>query len=335
MTELRDARLKKALEAAPDAGVRPALSVSNTIRAAARNALPTAAPKHAATRWWLVLWQSLGQPRSAWGAAFATVLVAVLVTLIWVREPIPDARPVAPPINSPAPTAVELTEKKASRSAPEAAPATESAPKSAPKSAPAPVPAPLAAMAPATVPLPVAAKASPETPPDQAAQSAPSAKQSAETLSQRELQSRAEVAGAVQMKMAKSALPSLSADDSPSANAGTQANSLETWDTLSVQQGERSVKLDRAQGKKLFALVQRLQRRFSTALDTDSNASTGAPNLLIQVVAQEQVLATFTLSDQVARWTPQGRTTASGKLNATQLAQLMQAVREAGDGAAR
>ena len=330
MTELRDARLKKALEAAPDAGVRPALFVANTIRAAARNALPTAAPKRAPSGWWLVLWQSLGQPRSAWGAAFATVLVAVLVTAIWVREPIPDARPMAPPINSPAPTAVELTEKKASRSAPEGAPA----PKSAPKSAPAPVPAPLAPMAPATVPLPVAAKASPETPPDQPAQSAPSAKQSAESLNQPELQSRAEVAGAVQMKMAKSALPSLSADDSPSANAGTQANSLEAWDTLWVQQGERSVKLDRAQGKKLFALVQRLHRHFSTAQDTDALASAGAPDLLIQMVAQEQVLATFTVSDQVARWTRQGGTTASGKLNATQLAQLMQAVREAEDGAA-
>jgi hypothetical protein len=169
---------------------------------------------------------------------------------------------------------------------------------------------------------------------DKRAQSAPSAKQGEEALNQPELQSRAEVAGAVQMKMAKSALPSLAADDSPSANAGTQANSLETWDTLSVQQGERSVKLDRAQGKKLFALVQRLQRRFSTAQDTDALASTEAPDLLIQVVAQEQVLATFTVSDQVARWTRQGRATTSGKLNETQLAQLMQAVREAGDGAA-
>jgi hypothetical protein len=40
MTELRDARLRQALQAAPDADVRPAPAVAEAIRAAARQALP-------------------------------------------------------------------------------------------------------------------------------------------------------------------------------------------------------------------------------------------------------------------------------------------------------
>ena len=348
MTELRDARLKKALEAAPDADVRPAPSVAHAIRTAARNALPTPVPKEAPGSWWLRLWQSTGQPRSAWGAAFATVLVAVLVTVMWVREPIPDARPIAPtaaPAASPAAPAADapLPEAPTRKSTPLSAirqepekhrldtAKDESHPtgqKSAPAPAPAvePAPAPAAAMAPAPAPVAIAPQQSPVIIADQRVQTS---KQSELNKAPSAAQLSTDMAGASQRSAARSLAPAALSENMASAKATADVSGSEAWDTLLVQTGERSVKLDRAQGRKLFALMQRLQSTLPNEEDAGRSGPATAPDLLIKVQAQEQLITTFTLSGQLARWSRPGSLARSATLSDAQIAQLTQAVREA------
>jgi hypothetical protein len=97
MTELRDARLKKALEHAPDEAGAPAQRVREAIRqhalaqaqaAAVRAAAPATPLARRATdkpsfwRWLLGAGGKPGPSAMPWNAAFATVLVAGFVTLV-------------------------------------------------------------------------------------------------------------------------------------------------------------------------------------------------------------------------------------------------------------
>lgn len=107
MSGLRDARLRRALESAPDAHMRPDAKTRAAIRAAALGAV---APAAAPAPWWRTVWDSTGR-RGPWNAAFATVLLASLVTVLWYDREVPDARtdkvsvaPV-PPSALPAPAA--------------------------------------------------------------------------------------------------------------------------------------------------------------------------------------------------------------------------------------
>jgi hypothetical protein len=99
MSELRDARLQRALESAPDAHQLPRPGTRVAISHAARKALASAdAP---AASWWRRLWLDSGQPRMPWNAAFASVLLASLVTLLWREQE--SAVPVDAPSAAPAP----------------------------------------------------------------------------------------------------------------------------------------------------------------------------------------------------------------------------------------
>ena len=120
MTELRDARLRKALEEAPDATLQPGQRTREAIQAAAHAAvLPP----------WRRWWNSAGERRMPWTAALATIALATLITLTWEgREP-PGARREAADTVAGAP-----------------------APASAPVPAPVPVPVP-APVQPAPVPV--------------------------------------------------------------------------------------------------------------------------------------------------------------------------------------
>lgn len=93
MTELRDARLKRALQSAPDTSEAPRAATRNAVREAARRAVA----KPAEAPWW--------RNRMPWNAAFATVLMAVLVGTLWHDKGVPDARPdmQAAPVPAPAP----------------------------------------------------------------------------------------------------------------------------------------------------------------------------------------------------------------------------------------
>ncbi|RYY92731.1 MAG: hypothetical protein EOO24_28360, partial [Comamonadaceae bacterium] len=81
MTDLRDARLHRALEMAPDSALRPPPQARDAILAAA----------HAAVRPWWQRWLPAAGGRR-WVPALATVLVAGFVTLLWQGEEVPGAR---------------------------------------------------------------------------------------------------------------------------------------------------------------------------------------------------------------------------------------------------
>lgn len=167
MTQLRDARLQRALDAAPDAALRPAPRMRDAIRRAALEALPAAAAlTHARPGRWRAWAASLAAAGAMpWNAAFATLLVAGFVTLLWHD---PAARHEA----APAPAA------------PLPAPALSSSPAPARRADPAPLPA----APPATTRLAEPAEPMP------APQSAPARRSAA--ASQGQAAPRAEVAAA-------------------------------------------------------------------------------------------------------------------------------------------
>ncbi len=131
MTDLRDARLRQALDEAPDARLQPHARTREAIHAAAHAAVQPV---------WKRWWQATGRGSVPWAAGFATFVVATLVTVLWHDEEVPDARP-----------ASDAVAVAPSAPAPQEAPAP-------PVPQPAPVPAPAVVPAPAPAP-PVAAQA--------------------------------------------------------------------------------------------------------------------------------------------------------------------------------
>ena len=97
-SELRDARLKKALDSAPDAQSRPDVRTRQAIHARARAWMAPAAQD----RWWHRL---LGPDhrRMPWSAALATVVMATLIAVLWHDREIPGARPDPAPAQAPQP----------------------------------------------------------------------------------------------------------------------------------------------------------------------------------------------------------------------------------------
>lgn len=148
MTDLRDPRLRKALDHAPDSHLAPAPWARDAIKNAAREAVVApgrpAAAALAPQPWWRRFLPEPGGSRMPWNAAFATVLVAGFVTLLWQGQPVPDAR-----LDEPAPA-----------SAP-AQPPPQQQPQQAPTASPggaSPPPAPAAEAARERKPAATAAK---------------------------------------------------------------------------------------------------------------------------------------------------------------------------------
>jgi hypothetical protein len=197
---------------------------------------------------------------------------------------------------------------------------------------PTPAPAPAAPAAPvaAMAPTPATMAAAPQE------RSVTMTEQRAQIAKQSELnkalvapQSSADLVGSSQRSAVRSAAPAALSENMASAKSAADKSVPEAWDTLLVQTGGHAVTLDLAQGRKLFALMQRLQSSLSTEQDNGQSGPTKAPDLLIKVQAQEQVIATFTLSGRFARWNRPGRVVLIATLSDAQITQLMQAAHEA------
>lgn len=102
MTDLRDARFKRALDHAPDAALRPDQATRQAIKIMATKALEKGhsgrASEPVRAKWWrrIVHWwthPSAGSNPMPWNAALATVLLASLVTVLWYEQPVPQALP--------------------------------------------------------------------------------------------------------------------------------------------------------------------------------------------------------------------------------------------------
>jgi hypothetical protein len=92
MTELRDARLQRALDHAPDAHMTPDARTRAAIRAMAGKEVAGPAVAAVAAPWWRRLSGGAGSDRMPWNAVLASVLLASLVTVIWRNEEVPGAR---------------------------------------------------------------------------------------------------------------------------------------------------------------------------------------------------------------------------------------------------
>jgi hypothetical protein len=259
MTELRDARLRQALDQAPDAGLQPPARVRDAIRAAAHGAV-----QPAWRRWWL----RVGEWSPSWTAAFASVAVATLVVVIWQGQDVPGAR-----------------EEPRLADHPAAAPVV------APASAPAAVPAPAPATATAPAPAPQRAAPAPERrapvrreqpKPEAAARAAADALADRQReSSERRVQEQAGTEAAVRQELAKAAPPPLPpaaiapapapapamVPPPPPASVAAAAPTLTTrfaapaapaWNQVRISSGERSVLVPRSQAEGLPALINRL-----------------------------------------------------------------------------
>ncbi len=108
---LRDARLARALEHAPDTlePNQPASALRDAILRAAHEAVAVP-PPHPAARFggWAALgsvWNRWMGGRMPWNAALATVLLAGFITLLWREEPVPPAQTDLPIPSATAPAA--------------------------------------------------------------------------------------------------------------------------------------------------------------------------------------------------------------------------------------
>lgn len=141
MTELRDARLRKALDEAPDATLRPPERTREAIRAAAHGAVQPG---------WRRWWSRSGSSGAPWTAAFATLALATLVITMWEGREVPGARTEPAAADHVAPVAPAAAPPVATTTAPGPAPG----PVPAPGPEPAVAPQPQRAPAPATAPTP-------------------------------------------------------------------------------------------------------------------------------------------------------------------------------------
>jgi hypothetical protein len=296
MTELRDARFKKALDAAPDADARPMPSVAALIRAAARKALAQPLARTAPSAWWQHLWRSSGSPQAPWNAAFATLLLGVLVTLLWLQEPIPDARPMAPTTTTstaegPRLPAAAVASTGAAAPA-DSAPAAKVLSRAQPQYA-----APAAAVAESAV-SPVAAPS----------------------------------ADAAPLVPARMAAAPMAAMPVPSAALGADGEDVPAWTALTLQLGGRRASVERAQGQALYA---RLQRQLGLLTSAAAAASAPAaipanePMLRITVLQQDQTLAVFTLWENTLLWQRSGRVAVLGAIDAADAQALVSLAQQA------
>lgn len=361
-TELRDARLRKALAHAPDGDGLPAPSTRNTIKNIANNAIRTLDKAEFDTQspWWKVLWDKTGRAglggRAAgpWNAAFATLLLGGIITLIWQGQPVRDAVLDAVPDKQPA-------AQRAPGKTPAAADATPQVGPPVPKDAPARAPANAAVSEAAVLPvIPVPAPAPEPTPAP-----APAMRREAPALEQREStagvtpgadKSMRDMAAASQQERAQAtaAIPASPAPGVPGAvgstaeriarNDSSNRNGVtlfapaelqpDEWTAADVLYQGRTTRLARREAQNL---VTRAVSLIAGIADANAKASPsasalpggegerGAPLLRLQLLRQEDrvLVAQFELRDAGFRWQRVGQVDVVGALTLEAVASLL------------
>lgn len=118
MTELRDARFKRALDHAPDTALKPSDATREAIKSIAFEVSAVAVPVPVKlalqtspwprlARWWRG--SPTGSSHMPWNAALATVVLASLITLLWYEQPVPQAVPDDAPAQAAGHAAAEIS----------------------------------------------------------------------------------------------------------------------------------------------------------------------------------------------------------------------------------
>lgn len=298
MSDLRDARLQRALEHAPDDAGAPSAAVAEAIRQHARRALEADRALDARRPpWWRTLWRASGSRAGPWNAAFATVVLAGFVTLLWQGRDLPGADPQEVPLTVPPPPPM---------AAPAPAPAAKADAERRPD-AQAPVPSearrePAAnqSAAPRAQRAPDAIPAAPPAP----APVGPSAVAEAQSrAAEADSRTRAEAAtGAARDSAARGAVapaPALAAPAAPPRAASIARASTPSWDSVRITREGQSIELGRDAAERLAVLVRTV---IETARPVTADAPAGAtPSLRIELRAGADV-ETVELTGDAVRW---------------------------------
>lgn len=327
MSELRDARFKKALDHAPDAEARPDERIRQAILLRARDAVAPEPGKP----WWKKLWPATGSQRMPWNAALATLVVATLVTIVWHDREMPDPRgdiarsgsTVQPdpavrasvPAPAPAPLAADTKGPQGPKAelqagAPTSGPSARQARKAAPETAEAISRPPVA-----------------EPPP-------------AEARSERQMPSspglqRDRAAGDLARGAAQDAAPAPSATP-PSAAPPPMMRAAPSARLAAERQvslaGPATHLVITGQGRRVEAPLQRPSRLadlIDRVIADASNAQTLEPpvNLRVELRREGELLGTLELAGTQARWTPSRASAGEAKMARPQ-AVLLDALRD-------
>jgi hypothetical protein len=276
MTGLRDARLHKALESAPDDDMRPAEHVRDEILATAHRAVLPAP----AVPWWKTLWEGAGRGNSPWNVAFATLVVAGFVTVLWFDREMPGPRPEAAQAEAP-PTAAAGPAASA--------PPTVVAQATKPGAEPA-APAVRTAPSPATQARKSRADAKPlrDDDPRAFAKTQPPA-EAAPPAPLQESAAAGTAAAPRATPLARSAAP-VPAPQRDSASGG--------WTDAKIWAGGREVEVPRSQAGRLAALLGRMERAPPGQEPLD-----GPVTLKIELSESGALLEVLEVAGAQARWT--------------------------------
>jgi len=286
MSELRDARLRRALESAPDADLLPDERTRRAVLDAARQA---AAPSPRIS-WWKQLWQGMGDRAMPWSAAFATVVIATLVTVLWRDREIPSGRP-------------------------DVAPTSESAPEAAPPALPASTPAALQPAVPARKVAP-AAKPQPQVAPARKAESPRErrAEVAADTMRDQavgelsksgpspqapEPTKQADVAAAA--RAAAPAAPAMSRAAPPGLASQAESTVAPSWTHLRLAAQGRRIELARDQAPRLAQLLNGISREARSQEPLEA-----AVAMRVELMREGESAGVIELAGPQVRWTPSG-----------------------------
>lgn len=302
MTELRDARLRKAMDEAPDATLQPQQRTREAIRAAAHGAVQPA---------WRRWWTRSGGSGMPWTAALATIALATLVTVMWEGREVPGARTEADVVAAaPAPAAGPVPQELP-------------APAAAPAPAPLPVPATRAerpessqreqrARAAPAAPAPVAPAApgrAPAAPAPVLPDAAGSSDMLARTVPAAE-EARAAAAAPTPPSVAAAAPPPPMAAPLPAPAAQRQAAPAAPtaalraspaslpWTQVRIESGGRSVVIPRAQAGELPALVMTM-----LASPSEEPTTSAPPTLRLELAQGDEAAGVLELVGDHWRWT--------------------------------
>lgn len=337
--ELYDARLRRVLEHAPDAQLRPSARTRERILQAAHGSAVPAAPATQPPPWWRQLWAGAApRARMPWNAALASVLVAVFVTALWQREPVPDARlegdapvasaPLHVPPSAPAAPAEPATPMAAppartpmTAAVPSAPEATAPQRRPPPTAAPAPAEqararAPAVAAAPsAPMPAPAPGAPTPAPAPASAASEAATDLPRAHAQPMERMTAQSQAASPLQRAQPKAG----AGPTDTHAGGAPPFDALVRWSRLTVQRDTLSAQIPRGQAGGLPALIDSAAR----AATLPAPAPAEAADLRLVLEHEGTPLAVLELAGDALRYTPAGGAPLGGRPDAA----TMQALR--------